>query len=141
MRLGQVFDAAGVGRETDVRLLLDAAQPEACRLGGDPEASRKLRARRKDCARMRDGRLRLGCDADDAAPGSFINSTQLDSVHLPLRRGLQNAFPKRSDLAPSTRHNRLRPWRLRSFFKPHIQTSFTYWSPLIATRHRLGCGR
>jgi len=38
--VGQVFDAEGVGRSNDIRALLSARQPDACKPGGDPAAVR-----------------------------------------------------------------------------------------------------
>ena len=56
--VGQVFNAEGVGRPDDIRALLGASQPDACKPGADAEAGRRrLRPehlpREIECATMR----------------------------------------------------------------------------------------
>ena len=56
--VGQVFEADGTARQNDVDALLSAAQPEACRPDGHPEAVRRARGpapppREQECATMR----------------------------------------------------------------------------------------
>ena len=55
--VGQVFDETGEGRANDMRALLDATQPDACKPGADAEAARrKLRpnrlTRQDECPQM-----------------------------------------------------------------------------------------
>ena len=56
--VGQVFDSTGIGRPDDIRALLTAEQPGACKPGADAEAGRRRirpqpEPREEECRRMR----------------------------------------------------------------------------------------